>query len=590
MQSTKVTFTSGKIAYGYIEQVYPPKLTLEFNTDSLSKDYNRRIDGVYHDCHTFLGLPYATGGRWENPVLETDLPTERYDATTGKRIAHQTTGPSVNRTLGQRPPDLDEGSAFEWNEIAGGVVESEDCYLLDVRTPSPIEEVKLPVHVHFHDGGNTENPRNLPRYVSDRLTGFGIVGVEVETPLSTFGFFDHPELPSDFQSNLNYLAYVRSLEWVQANIHLFGGDPDCVTVSGASAGGAAASLLMPSSSGLFHRAVAHSGNGIGKRVSRTLAKARGQEFWDYLSKTKPAWLDPTRTIQEVHDQDGIVEALRIGPSPQQILSYANLRKVYTYTDTGFTGRFEVSENIWPMLDGTIVQNINSAVDISEDLWDTDIPYLATWVSNEASLIGSALDTTDATGRAYLRALGIVDPTDQDAAIAIINAGPDDKWERIAYGAVVFGYGVYRNCKDFTAKGGSAYYGYWDWDSLATGREKPPHATQEQYFLNKPEWQSVMARYTNTLRMTEGDVRLSYWSCQSYANFCKYGDPNEYYESPYLPKIYTDEELSVFDSWSKFGDYKCNIVRRGYGTYDPTMEVVDEHESDLFEYFDQFVDY
>jgi para-nitrobenzyl esterase len=62
--------------------------------------------------------------------------------------------------------------------------------------------------------------------------------------------------------NVGMLDIVADLEWIRDNISNFGGDPDNVTIIGQSGGGAKVCTLtaMPSAKGLFHKAVALSGN------------------------------------------------------------------------------------------------------------------------------------------------------------------------------------------------------------------------------------------------------------------------------------------------------------------------------------------
>lgn len=52
-----------------------------------------------------------------------------------------------------------------------------------------------------------------------------------------------------------------ALKWVKENIEDFGGDPNSITIFGASAGGASVHMHMmsPLSSGLFNRAITMSG-------------------------------------------------------------------------------------------------------------------------------------------------------------------------------------------------------------------------------------------------------------------------------------------------------------------------------------------
>lgn len=52
-----------------------------------------------------------------------------------------------------------------------------------------------------------------------------------------------------------------ALKWIKRNIKAFGGNPDSITIMGASAGGSSVHMHMmsPLSEGLFHRAIAMSG-------------------------------------------------------------------------------------------------------------------------------------------------------------------------------------------------------------------------------------------------------------------------------------------------------------------------------------------
>ena len=60
------------------------------------------------------------------------------------------------------------------------------------------------------------------------------------------------------------LNIVAALKWIRGNIENFGGDPSNVTIMGQSGGGSKVCLLcaMPAAKGLFHKAVALSGNSV----------------------------------------------------------------------------------------------------------------------------------------------------------------------------------------------------------------------------------------------------------------------------------------------------------------------------------------
>ena len=65
----------------------------------------------------------------------------------------------------------------------------------------------------------------------------GLVFVAINYRIGVFGFLGGPSLQKDGTANVGLYDQRFALEWVQKNIHLFGGDPDRVTVMGNSAGG-----------------------------------------------------------------------------------------------------------------------------------------------------------------------------------------------------------------------------------------------------------------------------------------------------------------------------------------------------------------
>lgn len=140
---------------------------------------------------------------------------------------------------------------------------SEDCLYLNVWTAASSSRERRPVIVWIFGGGHRVGGGSHPVSWGTSLTRRGAVVVTFNYRLGALGFLAHPALTEEAGRSGNYgtLDVIAALRWVRDNIAAFGGDPDCVTIYGQSAGAAQVSILMasPAARGLFHRAIGASG-------------------------------------------------------------------------------------------------------------------------------------------------------------------------------------------------------------------------------------------------------------------------------------------------------------------------------------------
>lgn len=132
-------------------------------------------------------------------------------------------------------------SCFQQTPAWEGVSEnntSEDCLLLNVHKPANPASSLLPVRVFIHGGGYDQGTASNTAGVYAVTSARGqIINVEIQYRLGGFGFMNSQEVIGNGSANAGLLDQRSALEWVQRHIGAFGGDPDKVTVSGASAGG-----------------------------------------------------------------------------------------------------------------------------------------------------------------------------------------------------------------------------------------------------------------------------------------------------------------------------------------------------------------
>lgn len=110
-----------------------------------------------------------------------------------------------------------------------------------------------------------------------------VVIVSVYYRLAAFGFLSHPDFASEAiaDNNVGFLDHVQALKWVKSYIYYFGGDPDRLTITGQSAGGASVLLHMVSTGEkVFKQAISQS---LYRTPMPTLNQQKGV-FDDFAAK------------------------------------------------------------------------------------------------------------------------------------------------------------------------------------------------------------------------------------------------------------------------------------------------------------------
>ncbi len=199
----------------------------------------------------FRGIPYA-----QSPVGKLRF-APPVPAATG--ALHDATGfgPISIQDIDPLPLAL---PGTENNFYAPGAVASEDCLNLNVWSPGLSGRAPVLVWIHggaFLCGSGTGSWLDGTRQARDN----GLVVVTLNYRLGYLGGLYLGDYGAE-RSNLALQDQLLALRWVRDNVAAFGGDPDCVTIGGQSAGAMAAAALVvaPAARGLFGRAIIESGH------------------------------------------------------------------------------------------------------------------------------------------------------------------------------------------------------------------------------------------------------------------------------------------------------------------------------------------
>ncbi|KAF8706197.1 alpha beta-hydrolase, partial [Rhizoctonia solani] len=142
---------------------------------------------------------------------------------------------------------------------------TEDCLFLNVYAP-PLNtrKKKLPVLVWIHGGGYFAGyAASYDPTTMIQASNNSFVAVIIQYRLGMFGFLPGSEIKKNGTLNAGLLDMEFALKWTRKNIHLFGGNPDDVTIWGESAGAGGVMMQVVANGGkttppLFKRAIASS--------------------------------------------------------------------------------------------------------------------------------------------------------------------------------------------------------------------------------------------------------------------------------------------------------------------------------------------
>jgi para-nitrobenzyl esterase len=229
--------------------------------------------------------------------------------------------------------------------------------------------------VYFHGGAYSTGSVTDPLNDGAALADYGdVVVVTVNHRLNAFGYLYMPEQFPD-SGNAGQLDLILALQWVQAHIADFGGDPNNVTVFGQSGGGAkiATLMAMPAAKGLFHKAITMSGQQV--TASGPLnAERRTQALLLQLKGADPATVPSAALVAALSAQDPILGGgVYMGP----VLDMRNVHRHPFWPDTA-----PQSRDIPMMMGNTVMETRAFYAPDSKQLTGLDFTNLAKRIAPE----------------------------------------------------------------------------------------------------------------------------------------------------------------------------------------------------------------
>jgi para-nitrobenzyl esterase len=454
-----------------------------------------RVEGVSREdgVRVFKGIPFAEPPvgelRWKPPQ-----PVKPWDG--------------VRQAKNFGPSPMQDGIISVLMGVAGK--RSEDCLHLNVWTPAKKADEKLPVMVWIFGGAFSMGSASIPLFDGTHLAEKGVVLVSVNYRVGPFGFLAHPELSREQgggSGNYGILDQIAGLRWVRDNIAAFGGDPDCVTIFGESAGGISTGILAssPRAKGLFHRVISESGG------SSFAPPKRGGEGGLYLPTLEAAEREGQKLLASVKAAD--IAAARALPADA-------IQKGEGW--------------MWPNIGGEVLPD-DSAMLYREGKFN-DTPILIGTNSNEGS-VSFKSESPESFPRMVREGYG-------EPSGAILSAYPHATKAEAARagkdltGDAIFAAPTLRWAELQAEKGqGKAFLYYFDHPRGEAG-----HGSEIAYVFRALGGRGLLSVADTTENRKVSDLVSGYW-----VNFARTGDPNGEGLPEWSPFTAGDAKAMVLDA-------------------------------------------
>ena len=251
--------------------------------DYVINDQNHVIKGIDRgETASFLGIRFARGERFKKPVLE-PLAKE----VNAKRRGD---GCPQFRQFFYESKYKSKQDIFYYDEFRKGMTfrHSEDCLNLNVYAPKNAQN--LPVLLYIHGGAFVICSSDERPFDGTEIAKEGVICVTANYRLNVFGYNAY-----EGAQNLAFYDMICAIEWIKANISVFGGDPSSITLMGQSAGAISLQnlVLLPNVKETVKGAIMLSGGGSVRGIFAPKSQKRAKRFFARVRKDlQKRGLDP----------------------------------------------------------------------------------------------------------------------------------------------------------------------------------------------------------------------------------------------------------------------------------------------------------